>query len=63
LGCSPPGPPPPPPSPPPPLADLRERLGDELAEQLASVYEGGPGWVGHAVDALEPLHALARSNG
>ena len=45
---------------PPPLESLRDRLGPELAAELAVVYAGGPGWTAHAIDALEPLHALAR---
>ena len=44
----------------PPLSLLRERFGPELAEELAAVYAGGPDWTTHAIDALEPLHALAR---
>jgi len=44
----------------PPLAALRERVGDEVAAHLAAVYAGGDGWTSHAIDALEPLHALAR---
>jgi hypothetical protein len=35
------------------------RVGPELAEQLAVVYDGGAGWTSHAIDALAPLHALA----
>jgi hypothetical protein len=45
----------------PPVAALRERFGPELAEKLAAVYAGGRGWTAHAIDALEPLHALARA--
>ena len=44
----------------PPLTALRERFGPVLAEELAAVYAGGPDWTAHAIDALEPLHALAR---
>ncbi len=44
----------------PPLTSLRERFGPELAEELAAVYAGGADWTTHAIDALEPLHALAR---
>lgn len=44
----------------PPLAVLRARLGPQLAEELATVYAGGPEWTTHAIDALEPLHRLAR---
>jgi hypothetical protein len=44
----------------PPFRSLRERFGPELAEELAAVYAGGPDWTTHAIDALEPLHALAR---
>ena len=40
---------------------LRERFGPELAAELAAVYAGGPDWTTHAIDALEPLHALTRS--
>jgi hypothetical protein len=43
----------------PPIESLRERLGPELAAELAAVYAGGPDWTTHAIDALEPLHALA----
>ena len=50
-----------PPSRLPPLESLRERLGPELAAELAAVYAGGPDWTTHAIDALEPLHALTRS--
>ncbi len=45
----------------PPLASLRRHLGPELAADLAAVYAGGPDWTAHAIDALEPLHALTRS--
>ena len=45
----------------PPVESLRERLGPELAAELAAVYAGGPDWTTHAIDALEPLHALTRS--
>jgi len=45
----------------PPVESLRERLGPELAAELAVVYAGGPDWTTHAIDALEPLHALTRS--
>ena len=45
----------------PPLTSLRERFGPELAEELAAVYAGGPGWTARAIDALEPLHALTRA--
>ena len=38
-----------------------EHLGPELAAELAAVYAGGPDWTTHAIDALEPLHALTRS--
>jgi hypothetical protein len=43
----------------PPVDALRGRVGPELAEQLAAVYDGGAGWTSHAIDALAPLHALA----
>jgi hypothetical protein len=43
----------------PPLDELAGRVGPELAAELAAVYDGGVGWTGHAIDALEPLHALA----
>jgi hypothetical protein len=43
----------------PPIDDLRGRVGPELAAELAAVYDGAPGWTSHAIDALEPLHALA----
>ncbi len=42
-----------------PLAELNERVGPELAAELVAVYDGGPGWTSHAIDALEPLHSLA----
>jgi hypothetical protein len=45
----------------PPVESLRDRLGPDLAAQLASVYAGGPDWTRHAIDALEPLHALTRA--
>ena len=45
----------------PPLAALRARFAPELADELAAVYAGGPDWTTHAIDALEPLHALARA--
>ena len=53
-----------PPAPPerlPPVESLRKRLGAELAAELTAVYAGGPDWTTHAIDALEPLHALTRS--
>jgi hypothetical protein len=43
----------------PPLDELSGRVGPELAAELAAVYDGGAGWTSHAIDALEPLHALA----
>jgi hypothetical protein len=43
----------------PPLDELSGRVGPELAAELAVVYDGGAGWTSHAIDALEPLHALA----
>jgi hypothetical protein len=42
-----------------PVAELRDRVGPELAADLVAVYDGGPGWTSHAIDALEPLHAIA----
>jgi hypothetical protein len=42
-----------------PIDQLLVQVGPELAADLAAVYEGGAGWTGHAIDALEPLHALA----
>lgn len=51
---------PPPPAHEPPLDELRARLGDALADELAGLYAGGPDWTTRAIDALEPLHALAR---
>jgi hypothetical protein len=50
----------PPPAHDPPLDAVRARVGDDLAEHLAAVYAGGAGWTSHAIDALEPLHALVR---
>jgi hypothetical protein len=44
----------------PPVRELRERVGNELADELATIYAGGPGWTSRAIDVLEPLHALAR---
>jgi hypothetical protein len=43
----------------PPIEQLRGRVGPGLAAELAAVYDGGAGWTSHAIDALEPLHALA----
>jgi hypothetical protein len=43
----------------PPLEELSGRVGPELAAELAVVYDGNAGWTSHAIDALEPLHALA----
>jgi hypothetical protein len=43
----------------PPLDELSGRVGPELAAELAAVYDGGAGWTSHAIDTLEPLHALA----
>jgi hypothetical protein len=43
----------------PPLDELAGRVGQALAAELAAVYDGGAGWTSHAIDALEPLHALA----
>jgi hypothetical protein len=42
-----------------PIEELRGRVGPALAAELAAVYTGAPGWTSHAIDALEPLHALA----
>jgi hypothetical protein len=52
--------PPRPPDHEPPARELHERVGPELAAELLRVYEGGADWTRHAIDALEPLHALAR---
>jgi hypothetical protein len=43
----------------PPAAELRERLGDELADRLLAVYAGGDDWLTQAIDLLEPLHDIA----
>jgi hypothetical protein len=43
---------------PPPV--LHDYVGVELGEQLVAVYAGGSDWTSHAIDALEPLNALAR---
>jgi hypothetical protein len=43
----------------PPLDELRGQVGPELAAELAAVYDGALGWTSHAIDALQPLHALA----
>jgi hypothetical protein len=53
--------PPRPPEHEPPAQELHERVGPELAAELLRVYEGGDDWTRHAIDALEPLHALTRS--
>ncbi len=45
----------------PPIDELRRRLGDDLGITLAALYEGGDDWTSLAIDALEPLHELARS--
>ncbi len=42
----------------PPLDELSGRVGPKLAAELAAVYDGEAGWTSHAIDALEPLHAL-----
>jgi hypothetical protein len=42
-----------------PIDQLLVQVGPELAAELVAVYEGGEGWTGHAIDALEPLHSLA----
>jgi hypothetical protein len=44
----------------PPVGELRRTVGDDLGVTLAAVYEGGSEWTSRAIDALEPLHALAR---
>jgi hypothetical protein len=49
-----------PPSHPPPATALRERVGPDLADGLLRVYAGDPDWTTHALDALEPLHQIAR---
>jgi len=43
-----------------PPPDLRPVVGPELADTLAALYAGGDDWTSRAIDALEPLHALAR---
>lgn len=43
----------------PPLRELRACVGPALAAELAAVYDGGEGWTRHAIELLEPLHALA----
>jgi hypothetical protein len=43
-----------------PVEQLAQKVGDELGDVLAEVYEGGPEWTSRAIDALEPLHRLAR---
>ena len=43
------------------LAPLEQRVGPELAGHLASIYAGSEDWTSHAIDALEPLNALART--
>jgi hypothetical protein len=43
-----------------PVERLRAEVGEELGEMLAEVYAGGPDWTTHAIDALEPLNALAK---
>lgn len=44
----------------PPVAELRDRVGDDLSQALAAIYEGCADWPSRAIDALEPLHTLAR---
>jgi hypothetical protein len=44
----------------PPVEQLAEKVGDDLGHILTEVYEGGPDWTSRAIDALEPLHELAR---
>ena len=43
------------------LDELERRLGPQLAAHLAAVYAGDAGWTSHAIDALQPLDALARA--
>ena len=45
----------------PPADALTARVGPELAAELVAVYAGGSDWTTHAIDALEPLHELARA--
>ena len=45
----------------PPADALTARVGPELAAELVVVYAGGSNWTTHAIDALEPLHELARA--
>jgi len=51
---------PPPPAHPAPVDELRTTVGDELSAELAAIYEGSDDWTSRAIDALEPLHAIAR---
>jgi len=51
-------PPPPAHGPPPQMFDL---VGPDLADELAALYRGGADWTTHAIDVLEPLHALTRA--
>lgn len=44
----------------PPVDELRSTVGDELGDALAAIYEGSGDWTSRAIDALEPLHAIAR---
>ena len=44
----------------PPVDELRSRVGDELGDALAAIYQGEGDWTSRAIDALEPLHAIAR---
>jgi hypothetical protein len=44
-----------------PVDDLCRCVGDELGELLAEIYAGGDDWTSRAIDALPPLHALARA--
>jgi hypothetical protein len=44
----------------PPVAELHSRVGDDLGDALAAIYEGRGDWTSRAIDALEPLHELAR---
>jgi hypothetical protein len=44
-----------------PVDDLRRCVGDELGGLLAEIYAGDGDWTSRAIDALPPLHALARA--
>jgi putative heme iron utilization protein len=42
-----------------PRERLRERAGADLGDALAEIYAGTGDWTSRAIDALEPLNAMA----